>query len=179
MTLVEDRSSGMEIALWMSKLTRHPCCRQICLPEVVGAKRDLLVRYMSALILAKRFLLDRDNAEQCLQAVRQFIPGTNESVLRKELLQYDTRAGHARTEVSPNGSSYDVSRYGDMMSEAGLINGKSVPRVRRMVDDSILRDAYRLVYPKLSPEQASECANAGLNPPKYLEGMQPVVRGGK
>lgn len=175
MTTIERRTKGRFVTVvWASQLQKHPCCRQIATAKTTRAKREALVRYMSGIILAKRFMADRANQQRVLDAVGNYVKASPD-LLRQELFDIDPRAKHRRTEVSPNNGPDQVRKYAEMMRDAKLISPNAVGRIERSIDVSILTDAYRRVYPVLSEEEAKDCAARGLEPCERIQQLQPLL----
>lgn len=162
MSKVEAQDGRLATVLWSSELVDHPCCRQVCLRDTTKKRAQALTRYLAALIVAKRFLLVPGNQERALAHVKKYVTGVDDAMLRREIADVDPVARHHRTELSPNSAPSQVQSYAMMMADASLIAREGVERVAKSVDTNLLANAYRLVYPELTPQEASACASGGL-----------------
>jgi len=176
MSLLEQESSlAFRTVLWTSQLQKHPCCRQIATAATVSGKTEALVRYLSGIILAKRYMLDPQNKQRVLAAVSQYVSNPPE-ILERELFQLVEPVKHRWTELSPNVSPSEVNTYVEMMKDARLVGDDALTRVKDRTLTSLLAEAYRRVFTSLSKDDAESCANAGLDLDARLSSLQPVLR---
>lgn len=173
---VDDSKGALRILLWTSQLQDHPCCRQIVTGTGVAGKREEITRYLCGIVAAKRFMLDLDNKEQVVAAVKRYDPATPEAVIRKELYRVarSSGVGHRYTEVAPGMSRPGVTNYLDMMKDAKQITQATKEKVLKdHFKAELLATAYRRVYPGLTEQQAAELADGGMDVPPYLRDQKP------
>lgn len=158
--MTTSERDGMSIVLWLGEvLPNHVCCRQVVRKAYIASDREAVLLYLVGLIRAKS-LYDSSRASsedqaRVLNAVGQYVLTSREDLM-KELFGSDPR-----TKLSIDLNNIGINDYLNKMAQEQLISSSQIEGVKKNIDSTILRDAYKRLG--LSDEQAQLASTKGFD----------------
>ncbi|MHC1589490.1 MAG: ABC transporter substrate-binding protein [Candidatus Hecatellaceae archaeon] len=144
----EAEEEGYKIFLWDKEVYDiiYPCCLQVFREDFARNHRDIVVKYLKAMIKAQEFC--EQSPHEAAEIAAQYIPeefGVSKEVIYRSTFYMDPKLGRARNPLDMKLHMEDLQEFTRMMRNIGILSPRMAAEFFGRVDASFIKAAMEQV----------------------------------